>query len=314
VLGILGHETAHQLVSDLGLQGPGEKPHGPAFRQMAQRLGLDPFYVAATVELVEECPRPWPDSEFSPRLDETAQVLEKVRKLLALGASPVAAEAENAMNAAARLMARHNLDIRAAESAQNAFGHYEYRTIPLRARRVDARLALIAHILGRHFFVESIFVPGYNPQTDTEEKNLELMGRPENTSLAEHVFHFLMERTESLWQEQRRNRKGGGQVARNSFIIALLEAFCRKLDDAAATVWGAAGEAPGFSAPVLARDAGLGEYIRRRHPKVTRSAGRRRLYDPESDRAGRAAGQALNLALPVEARAGNPGPHRLIGR
>jgi hypothetical protein len=179
---------------------------------------------------------------------------------------------------------------------------------------VDSRFALIAHIVSRHFFVESIFVPGYNPQTDTEEKNLELLGRPENTRLAEHVFYFLMERTESLWQEQRRSRKGGGRVARNSFIIALLEAFCHKLDEAATAVLGAAGEFSGFSAPVLARDAALGDYIRRRHPKVTRSAGRRRLYDPESDRAGREAGRALNLNRPVEARAGSDGSRRLIGR
>ncbi|UQZ89957.1 hypothetical protein C4J81_12385 [Deltaproteobacteria bacterium Smac51] len=320
VLGILGHETAHQLVTDLARQQD-EKPHGQGFHRMAARIGLDPFYCGASVELMEDCPRPWPDDDLPPALDKSARALEKVRKLLALGGSPVAAEAENAMNAAARLMARHNLDLLEAESRENLAGQYEYRTISLETRRINSRLALIAHILNRHFFVETIFVPGYNPLTDTEEKNLELMGRPENTRLAEHVFQFLMERTETLWRAHHRGHKGGGQVARNSFIIGLLEAFCKKLDEAAAasceTTEKSAPETdnderPGFSAPVLARDIGLDDYIHRRHPKVTRTSSRRRFYDPESDKAGRAAGRALNLNRPVESRDTGSGPRRLI--
>ncbi len=219
------------------------------------------------------------------------------------------------MKAAARLMSRRNLDLLEAEEGRPGAGQYEYRLIKLAARRVDSRLALIAHILGRHFFVECIFVPGYNPLTDKEEKNLELMGRPENTLLAEHVFHFLMERTESLWRGRHREHRGGGLAARNSFIIALLEAFCAKLDEAAKAEGESSSPAPpegGFSAPILLRDAGLKDYVKSRHPRVTNISGRGRLYDPESDRAGREAGAALNLSRPLESRA--EGDHRpLIG-
>lgn len=313
VLGILGHETAHQMVSDLG--GPAatqEAPHGPAFRRMGARLGLAPFYLSSTVELMADCPRPWPDPEEPPALDKSARVLEKVKKLLALSGSPVEAEAQAAMDAAARLMARHNLE--ALEESPDVAGVYEYRTIELKSNRLDTRLALIAHILNRHFFVETVFVPGYDPRSDSEEKNLELMGRPENTRLAEHVFHFLMERSESLWQAYHRRHRGGGHIARNSFINGLLEGFEAKLTQAAAreSLEAEAAEA-GFSALVLAKDRGLAEFIQRRHPRLsTVRTGRRRRYCPESGQAGRRAGDSLNFNRPVESRASDKGRRLMI--
>ncbi|MDR1920418.1 MAG: DUF2786 domain-containing protein [Candidatus Adiutrix sp.] len=306
VLGILGHEVAHQLATDLGGGAPGETAHGRVFQSMAARLGLDAFYRRAAVEIMGDCPRPWPEPEAGGPVDEGARALEKVRKLLALSASPVAAEAQAAMNAAARLMARHNLDVLGRDLSE-AGEVYERRIIELKVGRIQARLAAITVILNRHFFVETIFVPGYNALADVEEKNLELLGRPENTRLAEHVFHFLLERTESLWQEHRRNsRVGGGLVARNSFISGLLHGFDQKLTEAAAESAATLGlkEAGGFSALVLSRDQGLKDFVRRRHPrlKFVRAGGR--YYCPDSEKAGRQAGRALNFTRPLEASAG----------
>jgi hypothetical protein len=305
VLGILGHEVAHQLATDLGGAAPGDTAHGRVFQSMAARLGLDAFYRRAAVEIMGDCPRPWPEPEAGGPADEGARALEKVRKLLALSASPVAAEAQAAMNAAARLMARHNLDVLGRDLSE-ADEVYERRIIELKTGRIQARLAAIAVILNRHFFVETIFVPGYNALADAEEKNLELLGRPENTRLAEHVFHFLLERAESLWREHRRNSRGGGLVARNSFISGLLRGFDQKLTEAAAESAEALGlkGAGGFSALVLSRDQGLKDFVRRRHPrlKFVRAGGR--YYCPDSEQAGRQAGRALNFNRPLEASAG----------
>ncbi len=303
VLGILGHEVAHQLVSELlGGQAAAETAHGPCFRRMGARLGLDPFYLEPRVELMADCPRPWPDPNLPPAVDKSARVLEKVKKLLALSGSPVEAEAQAAMNAAARLMARHNLDA-LDESSESGQG-YEYRTIELKTNRLSTRLALIARILNRHFFVETVFVPGYDCRSDTEEKNLELMGRPENTRLAEHVFHFLMERSESLWRDYHHRHRGGGHIARNSFINGLLEGFDARLNKAAELETNNTFETgASFSALILARDRGLGDYIQRRHPRLsTVRTGRGRRYCPDSERAGRRAGSALNFNRPLDSR------------
>ena len=298
VLGILGHETAHQLVSDLGgFDDRRQAPHGPAFKRMGFRLGLDPFYLQASTDLREDCPRPWPDLELPPQ-SESLKILDKVKKILALSGSSVEGEAQAAMNAAARLMARHNLE--ALDKAVSIGDEiYESRLIRLESGRIDTRLALIAKILNRHFFVENIFVPAYDPHSDTELKGLELMGRPENIRLAEHVFHFLMERSENLWREYHKKHRGGGHAARNSFIIGLLDGFEAKLNQAAQT--DEAGSAEGFSALVLARDQALGDYVQRRHPRLrTVTPGRGRRYCPQSGQAGQKAGRSLNINSPLE--------------
>ncbi|KXS56335.1 MAG: hypothetical protein AMR96_03165 [Candidatus Adiutrix intracellularis] len=304
VLGVLGHETAHQLVSDLVIPEAkvGQLPHGPAFRRMGEFLGVDPFYMSGAVDLKDRCPCPVREAaSFS---DPGRRILEKVRKILALTGSPVEAEAQAAMDAAARLMARHNLERLEDPELQIGSVAYEYRQLNLNLRRIDQRLVWIVHILGRHYFVRAIFVPTYTPQTDTEGQDLELLGWPENVCLAEHVFHFLMERTESLWQNYRRTHRGGGLPARNSFFSGLLCGFDQKLSVAA----GAKTAVDGFSALVLARDQGLNVYFRRRHPHVTniRGAGGRR-FCLESSLAGAVVGRGLTLNMPVEG-----GPIRMV--
>lgn len=297
VLGILGHETAHQLVSDLVISEAkvGQLPHGSVFRRMGEFLGLDPFYLGSVVNLKDSCP--WPVREAAPFSNPGRRILEKVRKILALAGSPVEAEAQAAMNAAARLMARYNLERLEDPELQTGSAAYEYRQLNLNLRRIDQRLAWIVHILGHHYFVRAIFVPTYTPRTDTEGQDLELLGWPENVCLAEYVFHFLMERTESLWQDYRRTHRGGGLPARNSFFSGFLCSFDQKLSAAA----GVKADLDGFSALVLARDQGLNVYFRRCHPHVTniRSAGGRR-FCLESSLAGAVAGRGLTLNMPVE--------------
>lgn len=309
-LGILGHEVAHQLVSDLGgFEDRAQSPHGPAFQRMGRRLGLDDFYLKAQVDLRNQGPEVKPDQP--PESEAGQQVLMKVKKLLALSGSPVAAEAQAAMNAAARLMAKHNL--KALENQEEKA--YEHRLIGPPVKRLSTALALTAGLLNRHFFVETIFVPDYDPRTDTESKRLEIMGRPENVSLAEHVFLFLSERSESLWREYRREHKGGGQAARNSFIAGLLEGFDAKLKAEARAGGHSKSPNEGFSALVLSRDARLADFVRYRHPRLkTVATGRGRRHCPQSDAAGRRAGQALTINSPLTSNNQPPaGPRLLAG-
>jgi hypothetical protein len=211
------------------------------------------------------------------------------------------------MNAAARLLARHNLDL-AEAGADHAL---ECLRIPLAVRRLDRRLTLISHILGRHFFVKTIFVPGYDPRADRESLDLEVLGRPENVRLSEHICRFLLERAETLWRDYRRQHPGGGLAARHSFINGLLTSFDRKLEAGAEEEAGGPVGSGGFSALVPVLDRALEAFYRRRHPKVTRAGGRKglRRHCPESARAGRAAGAALTFHRPLTHQA-RPEPAR----
>ena len=300
VLGILGHELAHQMVSELVPPEArlSENPHGPLFVKMGTSLGINPFYLTASVNLRHESPNPWPPQDGEQFGEKNAKILNRIQKLLALSSSPVVAEAEAALSAAARLMARHNLEnIADYPEAEN----YEARIIALLAKRIDTRLGLLSHIINRHFFVQTIFVPTYNPSTDTEGYDLELLGRPENTRLAEHIFHFLMERSESLWKAWHKHNPGGGLPARNSFIHSLLNSFSQKLDQAAQkNTPTSTGPATGFSALILAQDQGLQQFYHQRHPQVRKARSGKRSYNPAAGEAGAVAGKALNFNQPLE--------------
>ena len=300
ILGILGHELAHQMVSELvpPKARRNENPHGPLFVKMGTSLGINPFYLTASVNLRDECPKPWPSRDGEQLDEKNAKILSRVQKLLALSSSPVAAEAEAALSAAARLMARHNL-----ENIENSpeTGSYEARVIEILAKRIDTRLRLLTHIISRHFFVQTIFVPSYDPTSDTEGYDLELLGRPENTRLAEHVFYFLMERSESLWKAWHKEHRGGGLTARNSFIHSLLSSFSQKLDQAAVPK---NSNTPGSSAGVSAltlvqQDQGLQDFYHQRHPQVRKTRSVRRHYNPIAGEAGAVAGKALNFNRPL---------------
>src|SRR6185312_6719677 len=94
VVEVLKHEMAHQFVSE-ALGDPDPTPHGPAFRAVCERHGIDAS--AAGV----------PDAAATPEAD---RIVSRVAKLLALAESPNVHEAELAMAEAQRLLLKHNLD------------------------------------------------------------------------------------------------------------------------------------------------------------------------------------------------------------
>ena len=95
VVEVLKHEMAHQYVHEV-LGKTEESAHGPAFREVCERLGIDSS--AAGIPAA------------GATTPEDARVLERIARLLALAESANVHEAQAAMNAAQRLMLKHNLD------------------------------------------------------------------------------------------------------------------------------------------------------------------------------------------------------------
>ena len=105
------------------------------------------------------------------------------------------------MAAAQRLMLRHNLD---------AVGRIR-RRVPLAtsARRRDASSEherLVAMILGKHFFVEAIWVPVYRPREGKRGSLLEICGTPSNLAIAEYAHGFLHGTAERLWSDHKQEK------------------------------------------------------------------------------------------------------------
>ncbi|MDR1607084.1 MAG: SprT-like domain-containing protein [Deltaproteobacteria bacterium] len=302
IVGVLGHEIAHQASHLLAPAAfATENPHGATFQSFFKRLDLDPIFGRPAID--EEMFR-FPPNPFAPHEElDPDPILAKVQKLLALATSPAPAEAESALAAASRLMAKHNIDL-----AQSQNPVYERWILPLGVKRTSSRTVLIASILKKYFFVEAIYIYQYDPLKNDTFQALEMIGRPVNLIMANHVYHFLNERVETLWSHHKPLAKEAGETglgAKNAFINSLLSSFARKLNKTQSS--DQSGDLPS-SQLILAADKGLRDYLRHHYPDLVSASYRyRNAVSPYSQKAGAQEGQDLSIYPPVGERRGGFG-------
>jgi hypothetical protein len=286
VVEVLKHEMAHQYVHEV-LGETGQTPHGPAFQEACARLGID-----ARASGVPDAPRDGAGD----------RIVERIARLLALAESPNRHEAEAAMAAAQRLMLRHNLDAARAHAAgARDFGHAH---LGRATGRVSEHERLVAMILGKHFFVEAIWVPVYRPLEGLRGSVLEICGTRSNLAIAEYVHGFLHQTAERLWRDHKRAQAIGSDRERRTYLAGVMVGFADKL---------ARQEARGRSEGLVwVKDGDLERYFRRRHPYVrhVRHAGQRRT---DAWAHGREAGRTIVLHKPVDAAPSSRG-HLLPGK
>jgi hypothetical protein len=275
VIEVLKHEMAHQYVNEV-LREMSEAPHGRAFRDACERLGVD-----ARASGVPEDPR-----AASPDAPED-RIVQRMARLLALAEIPNRHEAEAAMAAAQRLMLKYNLEaLRAAAPRQ-----YGFAQLGRPIGRVGEHERLVAMILGRHFFVEAIWIPVYRPIEGTRASVLEICGTPSNLATAEYVHGFLHQTAERLWREHKQAQGVTSDRHRRAFLAGVMTGFADKLVRQASK--------SASEGLVWVRDGDLDGYFRRRHPHVrhVRHTGQRR---SDAWAQGREAGHAIVLHRPVE--------------
>jgi hypothetical protein len=273
VVEVLKHEMAHQYVYEvLGLAQ--ESAHGPAFREVCERLGIDAS--AAGIPAAGGTSA------------EDARVLERIARLLALAESANVHEAQAAMSAAQRLMLKHNLE--SVASARRAAG-YGFRHLGKPTGRVSEAERLLGTILGKHFFVEVIWVPVYRPVEGKRGSVLEVCGTPANLEMAAYVHAFLMHAADHLWHEHKQAKKILGDKERRTYLAGVMAGFLEKLN-AQRTEHRQQGL-------VWVGDADLDSFYRKRHPRIVhvRHSGTRRT---EAHADGREAGRKIVLHKPVQ--------------
>jgi hypothetical protein len=277
VVEVLKHEMAHQYVHEI-LGETTQTAHGAAFRAACARLGID-----ARAAGMPESPSPG----SAPAEDK---IVERIARLLALAESPNRHEAEAAMAAAHRLMLKHNLDaVQAAGARDYAFSHLGEPT-----GRVAEHERLVAMILGKHFFVEAIWVPAYRALDGKRGSVLEICGTRSNLAMAEYAHGFLLGTAARLWADHRRARALRSNRDRRTYLAGVMAGFADKLARNEAVTRG--------EGLVWVKDADLGGYLRRRHPYVrsVRHAGHKRT---DAWAEGREAGRKITLHRPVHAGA-----------
>ncbi len=215
---VLYHEMVHQYVEEI-LRICGELPHGEAFKRVCQEKGIDPM---ATGDL-----HIWMEKRKNRCIvsSENHQILDKIHKLLALAQSPNEHEAQTAMAKAHELLLRHNLSLLDTQTK----GNYIHKHIGEIGRRDPAK-ATISAILTKYFFVEAIWVFGYDQHRNQRGRVLEIYGTPENVEMAEYMYHYLHNVSELLWTEYKEKNTINGNRHRRTFIYGLLEGFYHKLE------------------------------------------------------------------------------------
>lgn len=277
VVEVLKHEMVHQYVHET-LSQHDETAHGPTFRSVCDRLGVDA--AAAGVPKSGE------------RDEVEGRVLQKIARLLALAQSSNQHEAEAAMNAAQRLMLKYNLELG---------GHklgYSFRHLGQPKGRIFEYESRVASILGRYFFVEVIWVRAYLVAQARHGQVLEICGTPANLDMAEYVYTFLLQTAERLWAEHKKQHRIRGNRDRRSYMAGVMQGFADKLGEQKRTL-----KSEGL---VWAGDADLKGYMGKRYPHV-----RNKSYGgnapTEAQLHGREAGRSIVIHRPVETRSGGGG-------
>lgn len=315
VLEILKHEMSHQYVDQILGRGH-EPPHGPAFQEACNRLGVHPLFRRSQGEI----PRFNPDSR---RADHNNPMIARIEKLLALASSANEHEAALAMSKAGELMRRHNLQkmVDHGFRTPDESGHeYDFLVIASGRQRHSRHQIHLAALLQEYFYVRTINYSLYDPKTQQEQRVLELLGRRENLEVAEYVYHFMEDQLARLWRIYKSETRAGGRE-KNSFYLGLISGFREKLqqqergavnppnaDTGATSRGGREDIQPATcSSLVCAKDTHLQEFIRNRYPRLRTARSRGGKIYRDSFQAGTEEGRKIVLHKGVHHQSGNLG-------
>ncbi len=279
VLDTLRHEMAHQYVGEV-LKIDGETPHGEAFRRACQKLRCNPRASGAAKKA---------------ELGEQDRLMQRLRKVLSLAASPNENEAETAVQKARLLLLRYNIDVVALD-AQRQFSRRALGSIKRRRASYELWLALI---LQEYFFVETIWAETYIAARDRSGTVLEIYGTAANLDMAAYVYDYLLRLLPSLWDEYRLAQGLDSNRERQRYWTGVLEGFYHKLQDQDRHMHRESGELMRWQGDELLR-----QYYVDINPRVRVRYGRG--VEPSAAyRAGLAEGRNVQIHRPVGAAANN---------
>jgi len=313
VLGVLKHELAHMFVSEV-LEG--DASHGSDFHRACDLLGVPQEYRGAGLDLGEPL-RTWQEMAEVP--EEDAVVLRKVEKLLAMAESTNENEAFLAMARVQELIHKYNLE-RVLNRKKN---RYVSLVINHRKQKVDRLQRMIAGILTGYYFVDIVFSDLYDAHENAGHKTMEILGTEQNVFMAEYVYGFLRQQSESLWSHYREKNALKGAAPKMSFQTGVVAGFKRKLDNlektrvqaqrqnAVPTTHGSMNHQSESTALVKFNDPGLGQFVKSRFPRLTSIKAGGRVLGEHYDR-GRAQGERIVIHKGITTKKG-PSTGGLLG-
>jgi len=264
VINILKHEMAHQYVHEvMGRQR--EMPHGPAFQEACDLLGLSEPFKSAT----GDTPKVFIGNMGHDQDIEYDSRIKKVRKMLSLASSSNIHEAATAMRKANSFICRYNLQRLNKKQSSNDYGYHIINTHKQRKNIMERK---IAGLLMDYFYVDIVYSELYDPEKCESHKTIELLGTRENIAFAKHVYDFLSRRICYLWNDYRKKASVLGRLKR-SYTLGLLQGFREKLElndkqQSLPVNLSQDRQSETISALVVARDNGLVDFVGSRFPRL----------------------------------------------
>ena len=259
---IIRHELAHYMCF---LKYGNTKPHGEEFKKVCNSYNWNSEVSQASGSI----------DELNNIIEgdlKSQQVLNKVKKLLALSSSTNEFEAKKALNKANELLFKYNL-----ESLKNDEDE-AYVLSALFSKRSNSKLQAIYEIL-QNFFVVPVFNYG------NDGVYLDICGDRSNIEVAEYVAKFLDSELENLWKNYKKmNPHLKGIVAKNSYFRGLAKGFCEKFKEST----------PSQQALIPIKNS-LIKKTNLAYGKLRKTSVNKSLNCDESHGAGRKAGNSLNI-------------------
>lgn len=222
VVEVLKHEMAHMLTEQMGYLD-NSNPHGEAFRAACERLGVEPWARAATVD-----PANFHHWRHQSEAKEQSPLMRKVKKLFALSQSANEQEAELALKQAKRLLIKHQLDTWEKGSDELEASIVRHH-LPLGKKKVATHFYDILRLLSSHFGVQVIYSTGYDAEQCCSIKIAELVGTRTDLDFSIYVFEFLQETLHRLFTEHKRVTGVKGIRAKNSYYYGVLKSIGENL-------------------------------------------------------------------------------------
>lgn len=307
VVGVFRHEMAHQYVAENHPQDfLSEKPHGERFREACQRLGVPAQFAKASVDLQSEIL----DWRSEPRDEATEKILDKVKKLLALGASANENEAHLAMERVRQLYAKHNLENMKSLSQED----FVHQVITHGKKRFEPWELRTIHILAEHFFVKPLLFKQFDAKIGERVQAFELVGSRENVAMAEYVYHFLLQQMETLLKQAAAREPMRTRAARKSFRLGVIEGFDKKLKLSNELSASSAPAADNKEFTVIGqaliqfhKDLRLDNYLSEIYPRLGRRRRSSVTIETGAFAAGQAVGESITLNKPISSHGGSGG-------
>lgn len=134
----------------------------------------------------------------------TNHIVEKIQNLLKKTVENGASEeeAQTAATIAHNLMLKHNIE----HQEKNEELGYTVRFLGEMTGRIQGYMSEIASLLAKFYFVEIIWINGYDPRTKKKGHILEVSDTRENVDVAEYVYNFISKAAVNTWDSKLKDK------------------------------------------------------------------------------------------------------------